>query len=60
MNSFELTLTEVGAKVNSNSKSKVEIDRLLLTEGRLNLPPAKDVNFLILHDIITGTKKVCN
>ena len=58
MDSFELTVTEVGAK--AKSKSKVEIYRLLTIEGGLDLPPAKDVNFQILRGIITGTKKVCN
>ena len=56
MDSFELIITEVGVK----TKSKVEIYRLLTTEDRLNLPPAKYVNFKILLDIITGAKKVYN
>ena len=54
MDSFELTVTEVGAK------SKVEIYRLLTAEGGLYLPPAKNINFQFLRDIITGAKKICN
>ena len=48
-----LTVSEVGER----AKSKVEVYRILATEGRAYLPDVKNINYSFLRSIITGGKK---
>ena len=51
----QLTVTECGVK----AKSKIEVYRVLTTEGGVYLPPPKECNYKFVQAIITGTKRVC-
>ena len=50
----KLTVTDVGIK----AKSKLEVYRVLTTEGGVYLPPAKEWNYQYIRDIVTGNKLV--
>ena len=49
-----LTVTDVGVK----AKSKLEVYRILTTEGGIYLPPSKEWNYQYIRDIVTGNKLV--
>ena len=48
------TINELGTKV----RSKSELYRTLITEGKIMLPPMKGCNHDYLQGIMIGTKKV--
>ena len=50
----KLTVLDCGVK----GKSKIEIYRILTTEGGVYLPPAKECNYQFIRAIMTGDKKV--
>ena len=49
-----LTVADIFIK----AKSKVELYRVLITEGEVYLPPSKECNYKFIRDIIVGNKKV--
>ena len=49
-----LTINEVGSK----AKFKLEVYRILTTEGGVYLPPSQQWNYNFIRDIITGEKRV--
>ena len=53
-NQDKLSVLDVGVK----AKSKLEIYRILTTEGGIYLPPPKEWNYQFIRDIITGAKLV--
>ena len=48
------TVSHLGVK----GKSKIEIFRILTTEGGVYLPPPKEVNYKYLRGILEGTTPV--
>ena len=56
MERFDSSLTV--NEIRANAKSKVEIYRVLVTEGGVYHPRVKDINYSFLRSIITGDKKV--
>ena len=53
-NQDRLTIADVAVKANI----KVEVYRVLTTEGGVYLPPIKEWNYQYVRDIITGNKLV--
>ena len=47
-----LTVTDISIR----AKSKVELYRVLTTEGEVYLPPCKECNYKLIRDIIAGKK----
>ena len=50
----QLTVYSLGIK----ARSKIEVYRLLTTEGGVYLPPVKEVNYQYMKSIIAGEKIV--
>ena len=45
--------------ISIKAKSKIEIYRILTTEGDVYLPPSSECSIDFIKDIITGKKSVC-